>query len=117
MEGPVRIPEANDIPECKTQFQPAVDQYEHRDGSGRCAVIGGKVYRPVFNPADNRYIFGDLCTREVFSLLFTDGVWHRTDMARLDNLDALSTFGEDRLGNIYLGTLGENVPIYRLFFQ
>jgi glucose/arabinose dehydrogenase len=114
MEGPERIPEANDIPQCQTNFQPAIDQYPHRDGLGRCAVIGGKVYRPAFNINDNRFIFGDMCTREVFSLLRVNGVWERTPMARLDTLALFSTFGEDRDGTLYLGTVADNGPIYRL---
>ncbi len=116
MEGPERIPEANDIPECKGNFQAAIDQYPHRDGLGRCAIIGGKVYRPEFNINDNRYLFGDMCTSEVFSLLRIDGVWQRTPLARLDNLGLLSTFGEDRHGNIYVGTLTQGAPVYRLYF-
>lgn len=114
MEGPERIPEANDIPECKRNFQAAIDEYAHRDGKNRCAVIGGKVYRPVSNPADNRFIYGDMCTREVFSLLRVNNVWERTEVARLDDLPLLTTFGEDRQGNLYLGTVGANSPIYRL---
>lgn len=114
MEGPERIPEANDIPECAQNFQPAIDQYSHRDGSGRCAVIGGKVYRPVTNVNDNRFFYGDMCTREIFSLLRVNGLWERTAVATLDDLALLSTFGEDRDGNLYLGTVASNGPIYRL---
>lgn len=117
MEGPERIPEANDIPECKRNFQAAIDQYPHRDGLGRCAVIGGKVYRPEFNRDDNRFVYGDMCTREIFSLLFTNGAWQRTLMARLDTFPLLTTFGEDRHGNLYLGTVNPNGPIFRLFFR
>lgn len=114
MEGPDRIPEANDIPACQQNFQPAIDLYAHRDGSGRCAVIGGKVYRPAHNIGDNRFFYGDMCTREIFSLLRVDGVWERTAVATLTELALLTTFGEDRHGTLYLGTVADNGPIYRL---
>ena len=118
MEGPYRIPEANEIqmlPQCKRGFELPIYNYEHRDGSGRCAIIGGYVYRPDFNINDNRYIFGDLCTREIASIYPVNGVWERTPIAQLEDLDPLSTFGEDRFGNIYLGTLSPSGPIYRLY--
>jgi hypothetical protein len=43
--------------------------YEYSHGEGACAVIGGHVYRGSQIPSlVGKYIFGDLCTGEVFSL-------------------------------------------------
>jgi hypothetical protein len=116
MEGPVIIPEANDIPECKNpnNFARAIHEYAHRDGSNRCAIIGGKVNRPVGNPNDGRYIFADMCTREVFSLAYDAGGWERTLLGILND-ELISTIGEDRYGYQYIGTTAESGPIYRLY--
>lgn len=115
MEGPDTIPEANDIPQCKNpaNFNVAIHQYPHHDGNFRCAVIGGRVYRPDWNPADNRYIFGDMCTREVFSLTPLGATWERKLLGVVEG-ELLSTFGEDINGNLYAGTLAASGPIYRL---
>ncbi len=113
-EGPDRIPGANDIPQCKTQFVPAVHEYPHRDGSGRCAVVGGHIYRPAWNPGDGRYIFGDMCTGEIFSLSLATGTWERTLLGTLPPGELLATIGEDAAGNLYAGTLSASGPVYQL---
>ena len=115
MEGPLVIPEANDHPECQNPetFQRAIHEYPHRDGNFRCAVIGGKVYRPDTNPGDNRFIFADMCTREIFSLTPTAGVWQR-DLLGVHDGHLISTIGEDRRGRQYIGTIDPSGPIYRL---
>lgn len=116
-EGPDRIPGANDIPQCKNQFVPAVHEYPHRDGSGRCAVVGGHIYRPAWNPGDGRYIFGDMCTGEIFSLSRNTGTWQRTLLGTLPPGELLATIGEDSQGNLYAGTLTASGPIYQLFIR
>jgi glucose/arabinose dehydrogenase len=115
MEGPVVIPEANDIPACKSPnlFVRAIHEYAHRDGSARCAVIGGWVNRPVSNPNDGRYIFADMCTREIFSLTYRAGDWERSLLGILDG-DLISTIGEDTNGVQYVGTVSQSGPIYQL---
>jgi len=113
-EGPDPIPEANDLPQCQnaSRFQKAVFQYRHKDGSGRCAIIGGKVYRPIGNPNDGRYIFADMCTGEIWALrIGTDQV---TRLGSLPQLDMPVSIGEDYQGILYLATASTNAPIYRL---
>jgi glucose/arabinose dehydrogenase len=116
MEGPHIIPEANDIPECESPwlFKRAIHEYPHQDGSGRCAIIGGKVNRPYYAPTDNRFIFADMCTKEVFALAGNAGVWERTLLGVLDDY-LISTIGEDVQGVQYIGTLNPAGPIYRLY--
>ena len=116
IEGPFVIPEASDIPECQNPhlFQRGIHEYPHKDGSGRCAVIGGKVNRPDYNPNDGRYIFADMCTREVFSLSHVDGNWERTLLGILPG-ELISTIGEDRHGFQYIGTVSVSGPIYKLY--
>ncbi len=116
MEGPLVIPEANDVPECQHPgiFKRAIHEYAHRDGSGRCAVIAGKVNRPYYNPDDNRFIFADMCTREVFALLPVGGAWQRSTLGIL-NGDLITTMGEDARGVQYIGTAAASGPIYQLY--
>ncbi len=116
MEGGFVFPETNEVPECQSPwlFKRAIHEYPHNDGSGRCAVIGGKVNRPAHNPNDGRYIFGDMCSRQIFSLARDGaGVWQRTLLGVL-NTDLINTIGEDRHGYQYVGTAAESAPIYRL---
>lgn len=113
-EGPDFIPEANDLPQCQNanRFKNAVFQYPHKDGSGRCAIIGGKVYRPIGNPQDGRYIFSDMCTGEIWALrIGTDQV---TRLGSLTQLDPPVSIGEDYQGMLYLATASTSAPIYRL---
>lgn len=116
MEGPEIIPEANDHPECQNPqvFQRAIHEYPHRDGSGRCAVIAGHANRPYYDPGDGRFIFADMCTREIFSLEQVNGKWERT-LLGIHHTNLISTIGEDALGFQYLGTVGAPGPIYRLY--
>ncbi len=47
-------------------FIPPIAEYDH--AAGRCAIIGGHVYRGTTGalPA-GAYVYGDLCTGEIFS--------------------------------------------------
>ena len=117
MEGPVIIPEANDNPECQHPgaFRRAIHEYPHRDGSGRCAVIAGHVNRPYYNPNDGRFVFADLCTREIFTLTEQpDGSWTR-DLLGVHPGALISTIGQDVRGFQYVGTVDPSAPIYRMF--
>ena len=116
MEGGFVFPETNEVPQCQSPslFKRAIHEYPHKDGSGRCAVIGGKVNRPAHNPNDGRYIFTDMCSRQVFALVRDGGgVWQRT-LLGVAETDMINIIGEDRLGYLYLGTASESAPIYRL---
>lgn len=118
MEGPVPNPNAGDIqnsPLCQHQFELPIYTYTHVAGSGRCAIIGGAVFRPWNNPTDGRYVFGDMCSREVMAIRPVNGTWESEELATLDSVPALSAFGQDRFGNLYLGTLDPSSPIYRLY--
>lgn len=116
MEGPEMIPEANDVPECANpgNFQRAIHEYPHRDGSGRCAVIAGHVNRPYYNPTDGRFLFADMCTREIFALAKVGDTWQRTLLGIHDG-DLISSIGEDSRGVQYVGTVSESGAIYRMY--
>jgi glucose/arabinose dehydrogenase len=75
-------------------FIPPIAEYTHI--SGRCAIIGGYVYRGVKGtlPAGT-YVYGDLCTGELFTL------YNGTQSLLLPSQRPLTSFGEDEAGEIY----------------
>jgi len=85
-------------------------QYTH--AGGNCSVTGGYVIRDPRLPALNgRYIYGDFCAGNLFTAkLREDGAHGRRAMGL--HVDALSSFGEDRRGRIYITSLSG--PVYRL---
>ena len=117
LEGPLVKSSFAGAPACQNpeRFERPVHAYSHRDtDNNRCVVIGGKVYRPAHNPADGRYIFADLCSREVFALGYDDdGSWPRTLLGVVGD-DLINTIGEDRYGTQYIGTFATGGPIWRL---
>ena len=118
MEGPLVKPEFANAAVCQNpaRFQRAVHEYSHRDeDNNRCVVIGGKVNRPSYNPTDGRYLFADMCSREVFALGYDpDGSWQRALLGVVGE-QLIITLGEDRHGVQYVGTAAEAEPIYRLY--
>jgi glucose/arabinose dehydrogenase len=70
-----------------------------------CSVTGGFVYRGADVPAaKGRYFFGDYCSGRVWSLRVSNG---RARGVRVEGfrVDALSSFGEDAAGELYLTSL------------
>jgi glucose/arabinose dehydrogenase len=74
-------------------FVPPLADYEHT--GGRCAVIGGHVYRGTRGslPAGS-YVFGDFCSGEIFVL--QDGAMRLLLATSL----IISSFGEDQAGEL-----------------
>ena len=84
--------------------------YAH--SSGRCAVVGGYVYRGTRLPAlTGMYLYADLCSGEIFGLAqVTPGVWQSTLL--LSSGLSILTFGEDVQHELYVGS-GDGT-VYRL---
>jgi len=115
LEGPLVKPEFAQAAACANpaRFVAPIHAYAHYDAD-RCVIISGKVYRPSFNPGDGRFVFADMCSREVFTLGQDGaGVWRRSLLGVADT-NLIITIGEDRHGQQYLGTVAESAPIYRL---
>src|SRR5262249_521038 len=70
---------------------------EYGHTMSRCAIIGGYVYRGTLGtlPA-GLYIYGDLCTGEIFGF---DG---STSTVLLTTAHNITSFGEDESGEIYM---------------
>ncbi|MFN0107571.1 MAG: PQQ-dependent sugar dehydrogenase [Blastocatellia bacterium] len=85
--------------------------YEFARSGGRCSVTGGYVYRGVRGTLPTGgYVFGDYCSGEI--LLFENG----SARVLLDSPYAISSFGEDEAGELYVVHLGSGVngEIYRI---
>ncbi len=88
--------------------------YEHTEG--RCAIMGGYVYRGEDLPClDGYYVYTDYCAPRVWSLKYEDGeVVHEAELTALGTSfestpDGLVSFGEDGRGELLLISLSGNV--------
>jgi glucose/arabinose dehydrogenase len=80
--------------------------------NGYCAIVGGYVVRDrSLSTLYGRYLFGDYCRAKIESVRLTRG---RAAGLRATGLEvtALSSFGQDAAGHIYITSL--DGPVYRL---
>ena len=83
-----------------------VAEYSHDHG---CSVTGGFVYRGAAIPAaQGRYFYGDYCSGNVWSLALGDGRASEVTRHRIQ-VPALSSFGEDAAGELYLVSIEGNL--------
>ena len=83
--------------------------YPHSQG---CAIVGGYVvHDPALASLEGRYLYADLCTGVIRSLLASPGS-ASTDRSTGLRLDTPSSFGEGAGGRIYVASLAG--PVYRL---
>jgi glucose/arabinose dehydrogenase len=89
---------STNVPPCNSPtFKAPRYEYTHADG---CTVIGGFVYRGTMVPAlAGKYVYGDYCSGRL---------WANGDVLA-PTAPQLTTFGEDRNGELYLGTLDGKV--------
>ncbi len=87
---------------------------EYQHDNGRCSVTGGYVYRgPRLSQLRGDYVFGDLCSGEVWTATAAGGAGGGFTVRRIaETLPLLTTFGEDRNGELYIVRLSGQ--IYRL---
>ena len=86
-----------------------VTEYPH--SGGRCAVTGGYVYRGSAVPAiQGDYLYGDFCSGEIWGL--DNPYTSPTPVLLLDTNLLISSFGEDRDGELYVTDL--NGRLYRV---
>jgi glucose/arabinose dehydrogenase len=107
MEGLHCFQEENCDP---TGLEMPVAEYTH---AGNCSVTGGYVYRGAAHPAWNGvYFYGDYCGGRIWGLA-PDGSGGWTTVELLQNPMALSSFGEDEAGELYVTDLSGGV-VYRM---
>ena len=94
--------------------------FEFNHSSGRCSVTGGYVYRGQDIPwMDGFYFFGDYCSNETWVFRYnadTDTVHDYEEITNqlspsVDgyNIGAISSYGEDARGELYVCDLGGEV--------
>ncbi len=90
------------VPPCgDPAYTGPVSEYGH--DNGRCAITGGYVYRGLSVPElYGQYVFGDLCSGEIWSAQPQAGTWTSTPLPL--SAPNLTTFGEDSFGELYAAT-------------
>ncbi len=86
--------------------------YDHSD-SGGCAVVGGYVVRDKrLRSLYGRYVFSDSCDTRLRSLVPQTNQVASAPFNGLSLPASPTSFGEDRLGHLYVSTL--DGPVYRI---
>ncbi|MFN8522954.1 MAG: PQQ-dependent sugar dehydrogenase [Chloroflexota bacterium] len=103
IEGSHCFNEANftsPLPNCNTSgMTPPAVEYSHSLG---CSVTGGYVYRGALSPAlYGMYLYGDYCSGRIWGLRRSGGARWSNAMLLDTNL-AISSFGEDEAGEVYV---------------
>ena len=81
---------------------PPIATYRHT--GGRCAIMGGYVYRGRAVPGlAGTYVYGDFCSGEVF------GLRGGRSAVLLDTGLSIASFGEDEAGELYVVDLGGGI--------
>ncbi len=85
--------------------------YSNNTGSN-CAVVGGYVYRGALYPAlQGFYFYSDNCSGRIWGMQYIGTDWQSVEY--LDTTYAVSSFGEDVNGELYLADRGAH-DIYRV---
>ncbi len=85
----------------KENFTSPLLEYDHQ--GGRCSITGGYVYRGRAIPSlIGTYLYGDFCSGEFFSVRTAQGGQVKGEPWALKTNAAISSFGEDENGEIYL---------------
>lgn len=90
---------------CNTEgLQLPVWEYGHA-GNG-CSITGGSVYRgQAYSALQGVYLYGDFCSGNMWAYWNgTDGTAHNALV--LPNAAAMSSFGEDEAGELYIADFG-----------
>jgi hypothetical protein len=87
-----------------------ITEYNHT--LGRCSITGGYVYRSTWVPIlTGRYIYGDYCSKQIYKLLYQNGVVTEQELVT-SAPSFINSFGTDQLNELY--TLCSDGNIYKL---
>lgn len=107
-EGNQELNNPNDKP--PDQFQPPVLDYGRDQGR---SVVGGYVYHGTLSRSlGGTYVYGDYYSGKVWSLIFRDGAVVLNEEIAVS--PGISSFGEDRNGDLYVLSLS-NGQVYRFY--
>ena len=102
MEGSHCYPTGSDCD--RTGLIQPVTEYDHSNGD--CAVIGGFVYRGSAIPGlAGRYLFADECTGTIRGIDGQPGA-PQDSVVLLESRRVITSFGEDRSGELYVTDAG-----------
>jgi glucose/arabinose dehydrogenase len=98
-----------------SDYVPPVAEYEHgTNDSNGCSITGGFVYRGTDNPnMQGIYFYGDYCTGRIWGLQYDGNQWQNALLLSSGLNYAISTFGEDESGEIYVADRS-NGDVYRI---
>lgn len=97
---------------CNQSYLPPVHTYAH--ATSGCSITGGRVYRgPTAFLLRGNYLFSDFCQSSIRALSGPPGNLRQRVVLPEGTLSAVSTFGEDSEGEVYVGELNSG-NIYRL---
>lgn len=97
---------------CEDVSKYVIPAFEYTHETGRCSITGGYVYRGSRIPNLNgQYIYGDLCTGEIFATKPQDDSWAQTKLLQTPYM--ISTFGQDNDGEMYVADMSSG-SIYAL---
>jgi glucose/arabinose dehydrogenase len=81
--------------------------YEYARENGRCAIIGGILYRGMIPPLQGRFLFADYCSDEIWSLMWdgaegvVDVIDHTVEMSpdigEISNISAIQRDGNGEI--------------------
>ena len=95
-----------------SSYTPPVYQYNHIMG-GFCSITGGYVYRGArFSELYGKYFYADFCLSQIQYLEANDSGGFTNSNLGLLGATNISTFGEDRHGELYCAGLNSGI-IYR----
>lgn len=90
--------------DCQAASAYVTPAFEYKHEEGRCSVTGGYVYRGSRIPSlDGQYIYGDLCSGEIFAASHSDNSWAQKLLFKTPF--KISTFGQDKDGEIYVADM------------
>lgn len=97
---------------CDLDYLAPVHTYPHSGGG--CSITGGRLYRGLFTPVlHGQYFFSDFCQPSIRALSGPPGNPSERVVLPAGNLGAISTFGEDFVGELYVAELNTGA-LYRL---
>lgn len=100
----------NNTPPCPASLTAPIAEYDHSQGE---AVVGGYVYRGAAYPAlEGRYLYADYAAGKLWSLQ-KNGAGFTTPALEITTGFAISSFGEDSAGELYLADFSHGV-IYQV---
>jgi glucose/arabinose dehydrogenase len=86
---------------------------EHPHSGGWCSITGGYVVRdPALPDLAGQYVYGDYCLGRVWAARLAPGAASGVRQLDLPAVGAISSFGEDACGRVYVTSL--NGPVHRL---